>query len=163
MHAAPERAPKSQLAEQPWTGGCWNPPKKDAPHSKTKEKLPQDQRRSNHDKIKPHTDWVDNPQTGETILIPKKFHQCCEGSEPHVCLPSQRIWQRDWESLGESDFESQWDLIAVTSARLGGGTETQDKISKKRREGEKKNLANILPASEHFLLIPNSLKPSSKA
>ena len=46
MHAVPERAPKSQLAvEQPWTGGCWNPPKKDAPHSKTKEKLPQDQRR----------------------------------------------------------------------------------------------------------------------
>ena len=46
MHSIPESAPKSQLAvEQPSTGGCWNPPKKDAPCSKTKEKLPQDHRR----------------------------------------------------------------------------------------------------------------------
>ena len=35
----PERAPKSQLAaEQSLTGECWNPPKKDTPHPKTKKK-----------------------------------------------------------------------------------------------------------------------------
>jgi len=35
------KAPKLQLAvEQPWTGGCWNPPKKkDTPCPKTKKKL----------------------------------------------------------------------------------------------------------------------------
>lgn len=33
------RAPKSQLAvEQPLTGRCWNPPKRDIPHPKTKKK-----------------------------------------------------------------------------------------------------------------------------
>ena len=38
----PERTPKSQLtAEQPSTGSCWNPPKKDTPHPRTKEKQPQ--------------------------------------------------------------------------------------------------------------------------
>ena len=45
MHSIPESAPKSQLAvEQPSTGGCWNPPKKDTPHSKKKEKLQQNGR-----------------------------------------------------------------------------------------------------------------------
>ena len=39
-------APKSQLAvEQPSTGGCWDPPEKDTPCPKTKEKLQRDGRR----------------------------------------------------------------------------------------------------------------------
>ena len=39
------RTPKLQLAvEQPSTGGCWNPPKKDSPREKVK-KLQQDGRR----------------------------------------------------------------------------------------------------------------------
>ena len=42
----PARAPKLQLdVEQPLTGGCWNPPKKDTPHPKTKKKLQEDGRR----------------------------------------------------------------------------------------------------------------------
>ena len=42
----PERAPKPQLAaQQPLTGECWNPPKKDTPHSKTKKKPQWDSRR----------------------------------------------------------------------------------------------------------------------
>ena len=40
-------------------------------------------------------------------IIPKKFLHYCEGSEPHVRLPNLGIWQRDWES----GFEDQWDLI----------------------------------------------------
>ena len=48
MHSSPPvRAPKSQLAvEQPLSGGCWNPPKKDTPHPKTKEKPQYHGRRS---------------------------------------------------------------------------------------------------------------------
>ena len=37
----------------------------------------------------------------------KKFSHCCEGSEPHIRLPSLRTQQR----AGESDLEGQWDLI----------------------------------------------------
>ena len=33
-----ERAPKSLLAVEPPTGGHWNPPKKNTPHTRTKEK-----------------------------------------------------------------------------------------------------------------------------
>ena len=45
MCSSPERASKSQLAvEQPLTGGCWNPMKKDIPLRKTK-KLQRDGRR----------------------------------------------------------------------------------------------------------------------
>ena len=40
------RAPKLQLAfKQPSIGGCWNPPKTDTPHPKTKKKPQQDGRR----------------------------------------------------------------------------------------------------------------------
>ena len=46
MHSSPARAPKLPLAvELSLTGGCWNPPKKDTPHPKTKKKLHQDGRR----------------------------------------------------------------------------------------------------------------------
>ena len=42
----PGRTPKSQLtAPQPSTGERWNPPKKDTPRPKAKEKLQQDGRR----------------------------------------------------------------------------------------------------------------------
>ena len=45
MCLSPVRTPKLQLAaEQPSTGGCWNPPQKDTTHPGTKEK-PQDGRR----------------------------------------------------------------------------------------------------------------------
>ena len=38
--------PKSQPAvEQPLTGGCWHPPRKDTPHPRTKEKQQRDGRR----------------------------------------------------------------------------------------------------------------------
>ena len=44
--SSPVRTPKLQLAvEQPLTGECWIPPKKDAPHPKAKEKPQQDGRR----------------------------------------------------------------------------------------------------------------------
>ena len=42
----PARSPKLQLAaERPLRGECWNPPKKDTPHPKTKKKSQQDSRR----------------------------------------------------------------------------------------------------------------------
>ena len=47
MHSFPSpRAPKSEpAAARPSTGGCWNPPKKDSPHPKTKKKPQQDGKR----------------------------------------------------------------------------------------------------------------------
>ena len=40
MHSSSARTPKLQLAaEQPLRGGCWSPPKKDTPCSRTKKKL----------------------------------------------------------------------------------------------------------------------------
>ena len=49
----------------------------------------------NHDKIKSQTCQMDTPHTGE----PKKFSACCEGSEPHVRLPSPGILERTWSSI----------------------------------------------------------------
>ena len=47
MHSSsPVRTPKLQLAtEQPSTGECWIPPKKDTPHPRAKEKPQKDGRR----------------------------------------------------------------------------------------------------------------------
>ena len=47
--------------------------------------------------------------TDRRTIIPKKFSHCCEGSKPHVRLPSLVT-----KGLGipwESDLEDQWDLI----------------------------------------------------
>ena len=51
------KTPNLQLvAEQPWTGECWNPPVKDTPHPTAKRKPKQDSRRSATPfKMKPHT------------------------------------------------------------------------------------------------------------
>ena len=41
--SSPVRTPKLQLtAEQPLTGGCWIPPKRDTPHPRAKEKPQED-------------------------------------------------------------------------------------------------------------------------
>ena len=56
VHSSPAKTPKLQLtAEQPLTGECWIPPKKDTPHPKAKEKFQQDGRRGEIAfRIKPH-------------------------------------------------------------------------------------------------------------
>ena len=39
VHSSPAKTPKLQLtAEQPLTGECWIPPKKDTPYPRAKEK-----------------------------------------------------------------------------------------------------------------------------
>ena len=46
VHSSPAKTPKLQLtAEQPLTGECWIPPKKDTPCPRAKELLQQDGRR----------------------------------------------------------------------------------------------------------------------
>ena len=54
--SSPVRTPKLQLtAEQPLTGKCWIPPKKDTPCPRAKEKPQQDDRRGEITfRIKPH-------------------------------------------------------------------------------------------------------------
>ena len=63
VHSSPPvRAPELQLL----TGRLWNPPKKRLPTPKDKgEATVRRQERHSHDKIKSHTCWVGNPQTGE--------------------------------------------------------------------------------------------------
>ena len=55
--SSPGRSPKLQLgAEQPPTGECWIPPKKDTPRPRAKEKPKQDSRSGEISfRIKPHT------------------------------------------------------------------------------------------------------------
>ena len=47
-----------------------------------------------------------NPQTGKLIILQRFSHK----SEPHVRLPSQRVWHQEKESLKALGFESQWGL-----------------------------------------------------
>jgi hypothetical protein len=95
VHSSPARAPKLPLAvELSLTRGCWNPPKKDTPDSKTKKKLHQDGRRgaitikSNPIPVGWVTYKSENNNTKEVFPL-------CEGSEPHIRLPSLGIQQRD--------------------------------------------------------------------
>ena len=73
--SSPTRIPKLQLtAEQPLTGECWNPPQKDTPHPRKKEKHQGDDRR------------------GE-IAFRIKLHTCqryLEGSDKTLCAPGPR-------------------------------------------------------------------------
>ena len=86
----PARAPKSQLVvERPSTGGCWNPPKKDTPHLKTKEKPQWDSRRGVI-MLKSNpilAEWVTHKLENSNA---KKFSHWCEGTEPHVSFPEWR-------------------------------------------------------------------------
>lgn len=70
-------------------------------------------------------------------------------SEPHVLPPQPADLAKGLGIPKESDFESQ-DLIAGLLKTRCGGTETKTKKFKKGERG--KNLANIPPALEHFLL-----------
>ena len=96
MHSSPARAPKLPLAvELSLTGGCWNPPKKDAPCPKTKKKLHQDGRRGTIT-IKSNAipvGWVTHKLENNNT---KEVYPLCEGSEPYIRLPSLGIQQRDW-------------------------------------------------------------------
>ena len=76
MHpSSPMRSPKLQLtAEQPSTGECWIPPKKDIPHPRAKEKPQQDGRRGK-------------------IMFRVKHRTCqrhLEGSNKTLCEPGPR-------------------------------------------------------------------------
>ena len=73
------------------------PNKKDTPRPR-QEAAVRRQEGCNHNKIKFHTvrgvtHKLENNNT-------KKFSHCCEGSQPHVRLPSLGIWQRVWEFPG---------------------------------------------------------------
>jgi len=71
----PAKVPKSQLAvEKSLTGECWNPPRKDIPHPKTKK--PQQDGRKGTAMIKSNpiptscvTHKLDNNNTREVLLL----------------------------------------------------------------------------------------------
>ena len=107
----PARASKSQLAvEQSLTGGCWNRPKKDILHPKTKEKLQQDSRRnaiiikSNPIPTGQATHKLEHNNTKDLLPLLWRFqapHQASQIGDPAKGL----------EIPLESDCEGQWDLI----------------------------------------------------
>ena len=81
----PERTPKLQLAaEQPWTGECWIPPKKDIPHPRAKGKPQQDSRRGEITfRIKLHTyqrhsEGSNKPCVHQDPKTPQRLSQNCE-------------------------------------------------------------------------------------
>ena len=74
MCSSPAKTPELQLvAEQPSTGECWIPPKKDTPHPGAKEKPQQDSRRG---KIA----FSIQPRTGQ---------RCLESSSKTLCAPGE--------------------------------------------------------------------------
>ena len=81
------RTPKLQLtAEQPSTGECWIPPKKDTPHPRTKEKPQQDGRRGKIGfRIKPRTCQRCSEDSNKTLCAPGDF------TETELDLPL-RVW-----------------------------------------------------------------------
>ena len=82
LHLPPP--PKLQLAaEQPSTGECWIPPKKDTPHPTEKEKPQQDGRRGNFTfRIKPYTrqrhlEGSNKPCVHQDSKTPQRLSQNC--------------------------------------------------------------------------------------
>ena len=74
------------------------PTKKDISRPK-KKKLQQDGRRGTNI-IKSNPISVRWWPTNWRTITSKMFSHSCEGSKPHVRLPSLGSWQRDWESPG---------------------------------------------------------------
>ena len=104
-------APKLQLAvEQPLPGGCWNTPKKDTLHPKTKKKPHWDGLRGcSHDQIKPHTRWwvthrLENSNTKEVLALLWRFWTPSQASQPGH--PTKGLG-----FLRESGLQGQQDLI----------------------------------------------------
>ena len=107
----PARAPKSQLAvEQPSIDNAGTHQKRYPMSKDKKEAKERWEERHNHHKIKSHTRQIGDPQNWRTI-IPKKFYNCCEGSELHVRLPRLGDFIKGLGIPREYDLESQWDLI----------------------------------------------------
>ena len=80
----PVRAPKLQLAaEQPSTGECWIPPKKDTPRLRSKKKPQKDGRRGEIAfRIKPHTclrhlEGSNIPCAHQDPETPQRLNQTC--------------------------------------------------------------------------------------
>ena len=72
MHSSSVRTPKLQLAaDQPLTGECWIPPKKDTPYARAKEKPQQDgQRGEIVFRMKPHTCQRHVEDSNKTLYSP---------------------------------------------------------------------------------------------
>ena len=85
MRSSSVRTPESQIAaEQPQTGECWNPPKKETPCPRAKETLQQDGRSSAlMFKIKPHTCQRCSEDTNKTLCAPGPRER---SSDPHKRL-----------------------------------------------------------------------------
>ena len=120
----PARAPKSQLAvEQPSTEGHWNPPKKDTPGPKRKKK--RDGRRGTiTTKSNPTpAGWVTHKLENSNT---KKSSHCCEGSEPHITLPTKvHLSKLDRDKMLKATKGKQQITYKVTTIRLSADFSTE--------------------------------------
>ena len=129
----PVRPPRSQLAvERQLTGGCWNLPKKDAPHSKTKKLNRGGRRDTIMIKSNPiPTGWVthklENNNTKEVLSLLWRFWTPLPAFQP-------RDLTKGWGIPRESDLEGQQDLIT----RLQGTGEKRDSKQKQSRRTQTK-------------------------
>ena len=85
---------------------------------KTKEKSQLDGRRSVI-MIKSNLIALGGQPTNWKPVVPKKFSLCCEGSEPHVRLPSLGNPAKGLWTCRESDFEGKRDLTTGLSQNWG--------------------------------------------
>ena len=135
------RAPKSQLAvEQPSTEGHWNPPKKDTPGPKRKKK--RDGRRGTiTTKSNPTpAGWVTHKLENSNT---KKSSHCCEGSEPHITLPTKvHLSKLDRDKMLKATKGKQQITYKVTTIRLSADFSTE--TLQARREWH--NISKLLKA-----------------
>ena len=149
----PARSPKFQLAvEQPSTGGCWNPPKKDIPCPKTK-KLPQQDGRwgCNHDKIKFHTCQVVTHRL-ENNNKKRKSHTIVKVLNPTLGFPD---WRSDKGTKNPHGIWP-WGPVGFDYRPSRGLRETDSGLG-----GHKQNLCPPWPRGEeqwpHWRLNQNHL------
>ena len=136
MHSSPlAGSPKSQLAiEQPSTGECWNPAKKDIPHPKTNTK-PQPDDRKGAIMIKSNpmpagwmTHKLENNKAKE--LIPHLWRSWipCQASQPGdltkgLNLKASKIWLQDFHRRGGNRDSSLGGRNKILHAPIPRGKE----------------------------------------
>ena len=139
--SSPARTPKLQLtAEQPLTGECWSPPKKDTLRPRAKEKPQQDGKRGKFAfRIKPHSSQRPSEGSNKHCVhqdpeIPQRLSQNCVWVSPvevrisSGLLQGQGPWMQQtwvwhrpsWRRSPLTPSLSCWNLHRTGKQTLGG-------------------------------------------
>ena len=106
--SSPVRTPSLHLAaEQPSTGKCWIPPKKDTPCPRAKEKPQQDGRKGKSAfRIKSHTRQGRSESSNKTLCAPGPRDPT--ETEPGLPLSASVSPAEAWVSSGLSQGQELW-------------------------------------------------------